>query len=67
LSVEDSGAVGAACLAGTGAGLFGSPIDAARKAVKVERIYEPRAAHRDAYADIFGRYRSLYPALRAVR
>jgi xylulokinase len=67
LSVEDSGAVGAACLAGTGAGLFGSPIDAARKAVKVERIYEPRAAHRDAYADIFGRYRSLYPALRAAR
>jgi xylulokinase len=67
LSMEDTGAVGAACLAGAGAGLFDSPLDCARLAVRVERTYEPRLAQRDAYAEILPRYRELYPQLRRVR
>jgi xylulokinase len=67
LSRQDTGAVGAACLAGAGAGLFDSPLDGVRRAVRVERVYEPRVAQRDAYAEIFRRYRELYPQLRLVR
>ena len=60
----DSGVVGAAILAGVGAGLFASIDEGARHLVRSDRIFAPNAARRGAYDDGFARYQDLYRRLK---
>jgi xylulokinase len=59
LQVLHTGVLGAALLAGVGAGLLPDLATASRQAARVERVFEPS---RD-YAEEYGLYRELYPAL----
>jgi xylulokinase len=65
VGTEEAAAHGAALLAATGAGAFGSVAEASSYAVKVGAPIEPTT---DAaiYEDAYGTYRDLYPALRAA-
>ena len=58
---------GAAMLAAVGAGMYASVREAghAMSAPRVQR-FEPNAAHAEVYADLHGRYRELYAALRPL-
>lgn len=63
----DAPVLGSAILAAAGAGAF-PDIDAAIAAmVRVERVVEPDARASARYADIYGDYARLYPALRDWR
>ena len=58
-------ALGAAMLAAVGAGLFASPVDAAREWAAVERVVEPRPERARLIRERYELYESLYPALKA--
>ena len=60
----DAGLVGAAILAGAGAGLFATLEEAARRMCRVDRTFEPNPARRAAHDEGFGRYRELYVRLK---
>jgi xylulokinase len=63
---EAGAAFGAALLAGVRAGVFTDVADAVARCVRsVDRV-EPDPAWVEAYADGYGRFRSLYPALRPL-
>ncbi|RGX54951.1 xylulokinase [Anaerotruncus sp. AF02-27] len=62
-NVAEAPAVGAAILAGVGAGLFDSVPQAADKIVRVVRMVEPERRNVPLYADYYETYRALYPAL----
>jgi xylulokinase len=64
LRVVQSGALGAALLAGKGAGVFEDLREAAARAVHVEATFRPRATEAAVYEDLYGIYRGLYPALK---
>ena len=57
-------AYGAAALAAVGAGAFGSIGEATDAWLHVERTIEPDPARVEAYDEIYGAFRQLYPALR---
>lgn len=59
-------AVGAALLAGVGAGVFADLPDAVARCVRYGEIEEPDAGTRAVYEAGFARFRALYPALRGV-
>jgi xylulokinase len=65
VGTEEAAAHGAALLAATGAGAFGSVAEASSHAVEVGTPIEPTI---DAaiYEDAYGTYQDLYPALRTV-
>ena len=67
VDVTESGAFGAACLAGQAIGLFPTAEEAARAFVRPARTVWPRAAMVARYEQAFARYRGLYPALRDLR
>ncbi|MBV9288932.1 MAG: hypothetical protein JO288_14140, partial [Hyphomicrobiales bacterium] len=67
LQALDAGLVGAAMLAGLGAGLFASPADAAARMARIERIFEPAAAETDRHGEGFARYVELYGRLKGFR
>ena len=60
----DSGVVGAAMLAGTAVGVFGSVEEAADRMARLERTFEPNLALRAHYDEGFGRYTDLYARLK---
>jgi xylulokinase len=60
----DSGAVGAAILAGTAAGVFTSIEEASDRMVRLERIFEPNRALKGQYEEGFRRYTDLYARLK---
>ena len=62
VAVRHSGCLGAALMAAAGAGLVPSVREAAREAVRIERVFEPRA-DRASYDELYGAYRELYRAL----
>jgi len=63
----DAGAAfGAALLAGVRAGVFADAADAVARCVRVRERVEPDPAWAAAYAQGYGRYGALYPALRPV-
>jgi len=64
--VEESTSLGAAILAGIGAGLYRDEQDAFEHVYKPGRSYEPDPACFSLYAGGFQIYRQLYPALRPV-
>lgn len=61
--VRQSGCLGAALLAASGAGLVDGLAEAATRAVRVERVFEP-GGDRDRYDELYAVYRELYVALR---
>ncbi len=63
----DSGLLGAAILAGIGAGLFPSIPDAARNLVTIEREFTPDPVQVLRHEKGFARYLDLYQRLRASR
>ncbi len=60
----DAGVVGAAMLAGVGAGVFSSIREAAKIFVHTERLFEPRQSLAARHHDGFARYQLLYDQLR---
>jgi xylulokinase len=63
LRVRHSGCLGAALMAAVGARLVGDMRDAARQAVRVERVFEP-SADREPYDALYAAYRDLYLVLK---
>ena len=59
----DAGVLGAAILAGTGAGLYPSIGAAARALVAEDRTFEPLPSLAENYAFAYGKYRDLYGQL----
>ncbi|MCE5199985.1 hypothetical protein LLG39_13520 [bacterium] len=55
--------LGAAILAGVGAGVYANPEDGARKAVRFNKTYEPDSLRSSEYAAQLSRYKKLYPSL----
>jgi xylulokinase len=62
-AIADSAAMGAALLAGVGAGVVGSVEDAVQRLVRFDRTFEPRGEYRALYADRLGRFKELYTTL----
>ncbi len=60
----DSGVLGAALLAGVGAGLYGNIADAAASLVTIDRRFEPDEDRRQRHAFSFAKYRELYAQLK---
>jgi xylulokinase len=63
-AVEEGSAYGAALLAGVAGGVFEDVHDAVARCVRVREVVEPDPAWASAYAELYSRYRALYPALR---
>ncbi len=63
-TVADAPALGAAILAATAAGQFGSIEEAAGAMVRVARRIEPDARAHEAYRPVYERYKRAYGALR---
>ena len=64
MAVEEGAAYGAALLGGVAGTVFVYVHEAAAACVRVRDRVEPDRAWRDAYAEGYERFRSLYPALR---
>jgi len=64
LEVSECGVLGAAILAGVGAGVFSSAAETAERWVRVSRMFEPSPARHGAYQDRMGRFKVLYPMLK---
>ena len=67
LANVDSGLVGAAMLAGAGAGLFATLEEAATRMCRIDRTFEPDPARQAAHDEGFGRYRELYARLEGFK
>jgi len=59
-AIREAASWGAAILAGVGAGIFPDAA-AAVSSTGPERRLEPDGAHRERYAELFGRYKTLCP------
>lgn len=66
MKVNEAACLGAAMLAGVGAGVFRSPSDAAKSCVRLGITYHPRKPVAQLYAEKFELYRKLYPAMRNI-
>lgn len=65
--ITEAGALGAAILAGLGAGVFAHVGEALDALVQVERVFVPDAGRHQQYEERFSRYRQLYPCSQALR
>ena len=64
LKTLDAGVLGAAVLAGVGAGCFSSIGEAAGRLVVTDRLFEPDPSRRARMDFLYGEYRALYTALK---
>ena len=64
MRVSEAVCLGAAILAGTATGVYGSAREAAKDISKIERTYRPDRKRAALYREKFARYRELYPALK---
>jgi xylulokinase len=62
---EEGPAYGAALLAAVGAGAFKSVAEACAKTLKRSKLLKPDARAHKAYAEPYGRFKALYPALKS--
>lgn len=62
--ITEAGALGAAILAGVGAGIFASVEEGAAAMVKLEQTFEPDPAQHTRYARSYDRYRMLWPLMK---
>ena len=65
-AVEDGSAYGAALLGGVASGIFADVQDAVSACVRLRDSVEPKQGWAGVYEEGYARYRSLYPALRAL-
>ncbi len=65
-AVEEASPLGAAILAGIGAGLYRDEHDAFRRVYRPGKTYQPNPELASRYAQWFPIYRQLYPALKDV-
>jgi xylulokinase len=65
-AVEEGAAYGAALLGGVAGGVFADVDEAVAACVEVRDTVEPVPAWQEAYEEGYGRYQSLYPALRPL-
>ena len=63
-AVEEGSAFGAALLGGVAGGVFTDVHDAVARCVRVRDVVEPNPASAETYAELYPRYRSLYPTLK---
>ncbi|MDR2903289.1 MAG: xylulokinase [Clostridiales bacterium] len=66
LQSKEGPALGAAILAGVGAGIYSSVAEGCDIAVKKDLIQQPIAANTAAYGAFYDIYRELYPAVKAA-
>lgn len=64
--IEESTALGAAILAGVGAGVYENLEEAIKHVTKPGELYEPDLALTQMYRESFEIYKELYPALREI-
>jgi xylulokinase len=64
--VREAALMGAAVLAGVGAGLLPDITEGANQMVRIDEILEPIPAHHRLYTELFGVYKRLYPDLRSA-
>lgn len=64
--LEEATPLGAAILAGIGVGLYRDEADAYAQVARPGRVYEPDPALSARYAEWYGTFERLYPALKAV-
>lgn len=64
LEAEEGGAFGAALLAGTGVGAWGSVQEACDSTVRTAEVIEPK--HAEVMQRHYGHYRKMYPALKQI-
>ncbi len=62
--VTEAGTLGAAILAGVGAGVFQSVEEGVRAMVSLDRTFEPDPARHRAYAGRYAQYRKLWPLMK---
>jgi xylulokinase len=65
-AVEEGSAYGAALLAGVRAGTWRDPEEAVAACVRVRTTIEPDSTWQRVYDEEYGRFRSLYPALKEL-
>ena len=66
LAIEGTAVVGAAILAARGVGLVPTLEAGVRAMVRIDRRFEPDREAGSRYDELYGIYRSLYPASRAA-
>ena len=64
LKASEGGVMGAAIMAGVGAGLYKDITEATDQLVKVEKLVEPDQSKQALYDDMYGLYREIYQDLR---
>ncbi len=64
--VQEAALLGAAVLAGVGAGLLSGITTGSDQMVRIDRTLEPIPAHHQLYTELFDVYRRLYPDLRSA-
>jgi xylulokinase len=64
--VTEAAALGAALLAGAGAGIYATAADAAERCLVLSDTYEPDSRRHQAYRQRFELYRELYPAIAPI-
>jgi len=61
--ITEAGALGAAIIAGVGAGLFESYTQGVDAMVKLERVFEPAPRQHEQYQARYQHYRRLWPLM----
>jgi xylulokinase len=64
--VREAALMGAAVLAGVGAGSLPDITQGANQMVRIDKVLEPIPSHHERYNDLFGVYKRLYPDLRSA-
>jgi xylulokinase len=62
--VREAALMGAAVIAGVGAGRLPDITEGANQMIRIDGVLEPDAAHHRWYTELFGVYKRLYPDLR---
>lgn len=66
LAVREAACLGAALLAGTAVGMYGSLEEGVGRTVRTKHVYEPHEPTRKLYDERFGVYEKLYSSLRTI-
>lgn len=64
INIDEGPALGAAILAGVGAGIYGDVAEASDSIIKVVGKVEPNTQWQEIYADQYNVFKKLYPALK---
>jgi xylulokinase len=64
INVDEGPGLGAAILAGVGAGIYKNIEEASDSIISIDRVVEPNLEWREIYQELHGIYKDLYPALK---